>query len=384
MAAKKALPDLIERQKELQKRVEKYASNVRGIYFRYMNRLVNLVKDTELIEDAPFSFKEYGHGDEATAILREMYSTLYQEVRGDISNEWLLSNTHNDDLVKSVFGAASIQDNHFARYFNHNKEAMDTFFARKTQAEGLNLSQRVWKYTGHFREELENILDLAIGEGTGANKLAPKVQGYLQDPDKFYRRFRVKTGEKNGESEYGRIWKRRIFDKESNSFKWIDDNPKKYNPGRGIYRSSFKNAQRLVRTETNMAYRAADFERFQQLDFVTGYEIRRSNNPYPCDMCQSLVGIYPKDFKWTGWHPNCRCYMIPVLASPDEMQEMIEVILSGGDPSAVKLKGEVRAMPSEFVGWIQKNKVRMKAAKNRGVVPYFVKDNQKRVGEVIK
>lgn len=55
-------------------------------------------------------------------------------------------------------------------------EAMDAFFARKTGEEGLSLSQKVWRYTGQFKEELENCLDLAIGEGTGANKLASKYR----------------------------------------------------------------------------------------------------------------------------------------------------------------------------------------------------------------
>lgn len=93
-------------------------------------------------EGKPFSFSEYGYSDEATAIFREMYSRLYQEIRNDVQNEWLLSNQHNDELVKSVFGENSINDNHFARFFKRNMEAMDAFFARKTGEEGLSLSQR--------------------------------------------------------------------------------------------------------------------------------------------------------------------------------------------------------------------------------------------------
>ena len=40
-----------------------------------------------------------------------------------------------------------------------------------------------------------------------------------------------------------------------------------------IHISSARNAQRLARTETNIAYRTADFERWAQLDFVVGIEI---------------------------------------------------------------------------------------------------------------
>ena len=87
---------------------------------------------------------------------------------------------NNDELVKSIFGASCIEDHHFARFFHRNMEAMDAFFARKEQ--GLDLSQKVWMYTGQLKTELEDSLDLAIGEGTPANRLATKIQKYLQEP----------------------------------------------------------------------------------------------------------------------------------------------------------------------------------------------------------
>lgn len=371
-------------QKELFKRTEGYASNVRNIYIEVLSRIINLVKGTELEEGKPFSFSDYGYGDEATALFRELYSRVYQEIRGGVEKEWLLSNTNNDELVKSIFGANSIEDNHFARFFQRNMEAMDAFFSRKTGEEGLSLSQKVWKYTGQYKEELENCLDLAIGEGTPANKLASKIQKYLQEPDKFYRRFRVKTGEdEDGNPVYGRIWKRRVYDKESEGYKWVDDNPKKYHPGRGVYRSSYRNAQRLARTETNIAYRTADFERWQQLDFVVGIEIKLSNN-HPCtDICDDLKGIYPKTFQWKGWHPNCRCYMVPVLATEKEIDEMIDKILSEDVVDPMESSEAVKEYPQEFQTWVKDNEERMEAAKAKGTLPYFIKDNKAAVEDIL-
>lgn len=370
-------------QKELFKRTEGYAANVREIYREAMLQLINLVKGTELEDGKPFSFSDYGYGDEATAILRKMYSRTYQEIRGGVEKEWMFSNSNNDELVKSVFGENSIQDNHFTRYFQRNKEAMDAFFARKTGDEGLNLSQKVWKYTGQYKEELEKTLDLALGEGTGANQLATKIQEYLQDPDKFYRRFRVKTGEdEDGNPIYGRKWKRRVFDKEIDGYKWVDDDPKKYHPGGGVYRSSYRNAQRLARTETNIAYRTADYERWQQLDFVVGVEIRLSKNHPKADICDDLAGKYPKDFKWTGWHPNCRCYLIPILAGQDDMGKMIEKILAGEDDEVIS-EQQINDYPQEFNSWIKSNKDRIDEAKAKGTLPYFIKDNKTAVEDVL-
>ena len=381
--AKRKYIDYKKQQQELFKRTEGYAAEVRAIYLDALGEIINLVKGTELEDGKPFSFSEYGYSEEVTPILRNMYSRTYQAIRGGVQKEWILSNEHNDELVKSIFGASSIEDHHFARYFLRNKEAMDAFFARKTGEEGLSLSQKVWKYNGMFKEELENALDLAIGEGTPANRLATKIKGYLQEPDKFYRRFRVKIGEdENGNPIYGRIWKRRICDKESESYKWVNDDPKKYHPGQGVYRSSYRNAQRLARTETNIAYREADFTRWQQLDFVVGVEIKLSNNHPVWDICDDLKGVYPKGFKWVGWHPNCRCYMVPVLAKEEELDQMLDKILNGEDPGSV-VTDSPKDLPDQFQTWVKDNEERYAKAEAKGTLPYFIRDNKKAVEQIL-
>lgn len=369
-----------EMREALFRRTEGYAAGVRAIYREVFSRIIEMVKGTELEDGKPFSFAAYGYN--VTPVLRTMYSRIYQTVRKGVENEWRMSNERNDELVKAVFGASSAEDDHFARYFSRNKEAMDAFFTRRTGAEGLNLSQRVWRYTGRYKEELEDSLDLALGEGTPANSLAARIKKYLDDPDRFYRRFRVKTGvDEEGNPVYGRKWKRRRFDKESGLYVWVDDEPSKYTPGRGVYRSSSRNAQRLARTETNIAYRTADYERWQNLDFVVGVEIKLSNNHPHSDICDALAGRYPKDFKWTGWHPNCRCYMVPVLASKDEVDEMVDRILDGGDPEAVEVASPVSDMPEQFDEWVGQNAARA-IGKNISL-PSFMKDNSEYVSKAI-
>jgi len=374
-------------QQALFKRTEGYAANVRAIYNDSLGKIIEIVKGTELEPGVPFSFSEYGYTDEVQPILRNMYSRVYQAIRTGIQKEWMFASENNDELVKSVFGDSSIEDNHFAKYFLRNREAMDAFFARKT--EGLDLSQKVWKYTSQYKGELEGTLDLAIGEGIPANRLASQIQQYLQDPDRWYRRFRVKVGEdEDGNPIYGRIWKRRIFDQEDGIYKWINDDPKNYHPGQGVYRSSYRNAQRLARSETNIAYRSADYERWAQLDFVVGVEIKLSNNHPEPDICDQLKGIYPKDFKWTGWHPNCRCYMVPVLATDQELDDMVDRILSGEEPGnlSVESSNEVTEAPESFKKWLEdpKTQERMEKAEAKGTLPYFIRDNKDLVNHVLK
>lgn len=362
---------------QLFKRTEGYAFSVRKLYLDALNQVIEIVKGTELLPGMPFNFSDYGYEAQVTPIFRKLYSQVYQTIKGGILKEWGISNDVADSLVKAVFGKRSIEDGHFAKYFARNQEAVDAFFTRKTADGGLNLSQRVWKYTGMYKSELEDTLELAIGEGTPSMHLASKIQSYLNEPDRFYRRFRVKIGEdEDGNPVYGYKWKRRRFDQETGLYKWDDEDPRKYHPGQGVYRSSARNAQRLCRTETNMAYRTAEYDRWQEMDFVVGIEIKLSNNHPFTDICDQLAGVYPKDFKWTGWHPNCRCYQVPVLASEEEVDEMVDKILDGEDPGSVDCKDEVSEMPQAFNDWLDENEGRIESARERGTLPYFVKDNE--------
>ncbi|MBQ1968656.1 MAG: hypothetical protein II371_03585, partial [Flavobacteriales bacterium] len=55
---------------------------------------------------------------------------------------------------------------------------------------------------------------------------------------------------------------------------------------------------------------------------VMGYEVDVSptdkyGRTRTVDICDHMKGEYPKDFKFTGWHPNCRCVIHPII--PDDM-----------------------------------------------------------------
>lgn len=144
-------------------------------------------------------------------------------------------------------------------------------------------------------------LSAAIEPGTSAMEIAADIKTYLNEPDKMFRRFRYKDEEGN----WQRKWKQKVTDA-NGKVHFIDADPKAYHPGRGVYRSSARNAQRLARTEINMAYRAAEQERWKSFDFVVGYEVKiTQNGKHVEDICDCLKGKYRKDFKFMGWHPQC-------------------------------------------------------------------------------
>ena len=80
----------------------------------------------------------------------------------------------------------------------------------------------------------------------------------------------------------------------------------------------------MAATETNKAFRTADYERWQNMDFVTGIEVERSpTNHGPCPVCDAKAGKYPKDFKFTGWHPHCICVATPIMMDHEEFAEWL-------------------------------------------------------------
>lgn len=379
--------------KRLFSRTEYYADNVRRLYATATDELLKLsaMKASNGVS-AAFSFSDNKRlSEQANAILRALYSGVYNEIKGGVIAEWGNANKSCDALITSIFGRKVKEDNHYARFFARNKESVDAFFKRKSEYGGLNLSQRVWKYVGDFKTEMEMALSVAMGEGKSAATVSREVRKYLQRPDMMFRRFRVKTGEQDifdadgnvvgKEPVYGRVWKRKVVDAVTGNVSWQTVNLKDYSFGRGVYRSSYKNAMRLARTETNMAYRTADQERWRQLDFVIGYRVVLSDNHPEPDICNDLSarrgekgsrGVYPKDFVFKGWHPQCRCYVVPILADEKEFDKIQEAILN--DEPIPESKSAIREPNKYFQDWWKSNKKRVSEAQS---LPYWVKDNPK-------
>ena len=84
-----------------------------------------------------------------------------------------------------------------------------------------------------------------------------------------------------------------------------------------------------------------------------------------------MKGKYPKDFKWTGWYPNDLCYVIPIIKT--EEQFWLPESERGKD------NAEITDVPQGFKTWVANNQDKIARAEKRGTLPYFVRDNRKRV-----
>ena len=275
--------------------------------------------------------------------------------------EWRAACDKNDAFINSILKTSRLTPDEAQQYQARNLEALQAFQKRKI--EGMDLSQRVWKCTSDIKETIELGIDVGLGEGRSAQELSRDLRGYLNEPNALFRRVRDKYGNLN-----------------------LSKAAKLYHPGRGVYRSSAKNAMRLARTEVNMAYRESEYLRWQQLDFVVGIRIWLSNNhtildskgnPIPLiDVCDDLAGNYPKTFRFVGWHPQCRCVVTPILSDLDEFnkeragrfKEIVRKIKYEAMPS----RRTVNAMPENFTRHIQAIAERSKGWKSQ---PYYIRHN---------
>ena len=291
--------------------------------------------------DQPFSFSDY---PEVQQVIDGIFDEFRKSVEVTITKglEW------EDNLSASK--ATDIASRYGVAVAQQRSQAVAGFAQRKVG--GLNLSERVWNITDTFHKEVETAMDIALRDGTPANRLATDLKQYLKYPDKLFRRVR---------DEHGQLQ--------------LSKRAKEFHPGQGVYRSSYKNARRLAVTETNMAYHKADNERWRQLDFVLGYEVQVSGtNPNVCPLCMELAGKYPKEFEFTGWHPHCRCHAVPIMEDVDSFQARQDALLRG---ERIPATGQVTEPPKNFTDHLASNSDRIARSSKAGTLPYFVRDNYK-------
>ena len=339
--------------KKHKENLAKRARKVQQLYDAAIKRIAQAAAPSLFDADPKkeFHFEDFpALKKEMEALMQDLGSSLQANIEDGDQDSWTLSNTKNDAMVDSIIGKKHLPKKVVQAWKHPHLEALNAFIARKEA--GMNLSRRVWNLTQQFKSEMELALELGMGEGKSAAALSRDVRKYLVEPNKLFRRVRDKSGALR-----------------------LSKAAAAYHPGQGVYRSSYKNALRMTATENNIAYRTADHNRWQALPFVIGIEIHISNNHPTEDICDLFDGKrFPKDFKFTGWHPWCRCYAVSVLASQEEMDAYTTAIMNGEDVSHWKFTGQVEKMPKEFNKWMKDNQARIENATS---MPYFIKDNFK-------
>jgi hypothetical protein len=96
----------------------------------------------------------------------------------------------------------------------------------------------------------------------------------------------------------------------------------------------------------------------------------RTGQPEPFyDICDELEGDYPKTFEWSGWHPQCRCVMTPILVDTADFRKMLDAEVAG----KAYAPQQITKMPDKFTKWIETNRNRLERAQR---LPYWIKNDE--------
>lgn len=336
------------------RQTEQYTQAVDALFDKATAEIARAAAKGKYDPDKPFSFDDYPSVKTVMqSVTKQLASRITTVIETGSKKQWLFACSKNDGFISSILDTSKLSKAQLKKMQDQNLDALKTFQGRKV--EGMNLSQRIWKYVGQYREQLEAALDAGLGEGRSAAQLSRDVRQNLKDPNRLFRRVRDKRGNL-------------VLSKAARAF----------HPGRGVYRSSAKNAARLTRSEINMAYRESDYLRWQSLDFVVGFEVKRSNHEplCKCDICEKLKGRYPKHFKFKGWHPQCMCYAVPILMDEETFDENelgdLKAALRGTQYKRLEAKNVVVDVPDGFKEWVKEHE---EAQANWSSTPYFIKDN---------
>lgn len=338
------------------RQTEQYVKAVEALFDRATTEIARAAAKGTYDPEKPFIFADYpGVKSVMQSVTQQLANRMVTVVESGSKKQWLFACDKNDGFISSIMDTTKLSKARLKKMQDRNLDALSSFQGRKV--EGMNLSQRVWKYIDQYKAQLESALDVGLGDGRSADQLSRDVRQNLREPNRLFRRVRDKRGNL-------------VLSKAAKAF----------HPGQGVYRSSYKNAMRLTRSEINMAYRESDFLRWQSLDFVVGFEIRRSNHEplFKCDICEKLVGRYPKTFKFKGWHPQCMCYAVPILMDEDTFDNNelgdLKAALRGTTYQHKQAANVVPDVPQGFKNWVKDH---IEAQKKWASTPYFIKDNFK-------
>lgn len=329
------MPDKINKKYEAQHLARIKAAQEK-IERRYQKAIEKIYKKASGLQIKGDNFKIADYpilSSEIDKVLSTFQKEIIFTLQNGIKDEWQLSINKNADIIHKRYGEKNVSATVNKMIYDPQAAALEQFNNRVIA--GLKLSDRVHKYTNQFRREIEQNLFVGVRDGVSAAQMARDHKQYLDKPDMLFRRVRNAKGNL-------------VLSKKA----------KEYKPGKGVYRSSCKNALRLTRDTINDSYRQSDMVRYSALPFIIGFDVNLSNRHPMNDICDDLKGTYPKTFVWLKWHNQCLCNCTSKLASPDEYAKYEQALLKGTEAN-FKFKDQVTRLPSNFNEYVENNKGKM-------------------------
>lgn len=373
-----------KKRRNINKQIAQVEKQIFALYGNSYEAAIKLAEVRKAIEaGTPFTWKDNPAAErKVNKILSSLADSTSNLVKEGVVTCWDNGEKGAKEKIVASYRGGALQEeadelSNDALKAHRAKGATGHSYANASRG-GMNISTRVWNLTETAKKELEIMIQNGVLEGKSPLEISRGLRKYLKEPNALFRRVKNKE---TGELELSKA-------------------AKDYHPGRGVYRSAYKNARRLAVTEMNAAFRRAEWESYQNNPLITGYEIRLSNNHTTLikgqriplkDICDDMAGVYPKTFLWTGWHPQCRCEMIPILVSENDFRARIRA-RKEGKLKNWKPKSTTTDIPENFNRWIQDNSDRIAAAggatqtqtiKNWKGLPYWMQNNQGIINSIL-
>ena len=265
--------------------------------------------------EVPFSFDDY---PQAKARMDELLSWLRSQlevvVAEGVAGEWQLSEDKNDELVRRVLGLPD--------------DADPGDMPEPLRRRWLDRNE---KGREAFLKRKERGLGLSERVWRGTQSFPSEIamgidMGILDGKPAASMARDLKQYLKHPDKLFRRV-------RDERGILHLSKNAAAFHPGQGVYRSSYQNARRLAVTE---------------------------------------------DFKFTGWHPHCRCYATSILKTEEELESDTQRMMAG-EPVDGESVNKVEDVPENFKGWMKENEKRIAEARKSGTLPGFVRENEGKI-----
>lgn len=260
-------------------------------YDNLINELAKIYQNARIDEDKLFLLDNQPKNQKrlATKAFRAYRKAVMQEVETAQEIGW--DKGSEDFLDLMIERVDDLKDELTKEQYENKINAIKKQKVKKAELNKLKnrkigvtkISDRVWDIQNLAKENIEIALTDALGKGKSAQELARSIKHNLNRPNDLFRRVRDSRG-------------KLVPSKKMRAYK----------TGAGVYKSAHKNAIRLARNEISISYRSAEQRSMSQNDDIVAQKIRTLNSGHHVvDICDELEGVYPKDFKWNGWHVQC-------------------------------------------------------------------------------
>lgn len=221
--------------------------------------------------------------------LRELSNRTLREitagVRGTISAAYMPVRRAWESILSAHYGQATVQA---ALRMMHDRALLE--LVNRAGADGLRVSDRIWRVEQHVRRRLTTVIQAGVAEGLDPRKLAKRVEGFL--------------GPGVGRPLSPEV-RRRLH----------------------VPRDVSMEALRLAVTEQQHAWHEASIQANQAALGYRGIYWRLSTTAHHTrDVCDELAeyngtGFWPKGSEPVKPHPWCKCVAVPVL---EDRQVMVQ------------------------------------------------------------